>query len=192
MSAIDEIISAIRANDWKRFHRAVVRNTQSLNNRDASGGTPLGWAVSWGYARMVKELIRRGANVNYATANGSTPVYSAAAGGHTDMVRVLIELKADVNKANNDGWTPLHASAWWGHMATVKYLVEECHTEINTKNSSGDTPISIAKRNGRKDVAEYLERQLLIRRMVKMVMEFELNILPFYAGVRGIIVKYLK
>jgi len=162
MSAIDKITGAIAVNDWEKFHAAVI-NTKNLNDTDTHGRTSLTLAAYYGRTRMAKELIRRGALINYADKYGSTPVYWAAKWGHTDLIRVFVEMKADANKPNKRGVTPLHISAFNGYMATVKYLVEECHTEINTTTDFDTTPISDAKRRGHKDVADYLEQQLVVR-----------------------------
>jgi len=168
MSGINEITLAIEANEWKRFQRAVL-NTQNLNDIDDYGFAPVIYAVLFGRTHMVKELIRRGASVNYADADGDTPVFMAAREGYTDLARVLVELKADAHKANNDGETPLHGAAGRGHMAIVKYLVEECHTEINTKDKYGGTPISDAKQHVNKDIANYLEQQLIVQQTANEV-----------------------
>ncbi len=67
-------------------------------------------------------------------------------------------------------------------MTVVKYLVEKGQAVITTQD---ETPISHAERKGHTNIAHYLKAQVM-----KMVME--INVLPFYTGVRGIIAKYLQ
>jgi len=72
-------------------------------------------------------------------------------------------------------------------MAIVKYLVEKCEAVITAQDRLDGTPISHAEEQEHANVAEYLRAKVM-----KMVMGIEPNILPFYTGVRGIIVKYLQ
>jgi len=68
----------------------------------------------------------------------------------------------------------------------VKYLVEMCQVVITTQDNDNATPISDAAGRGHTKIADYLKAQVM-----KMVMGIEFDILPFYAGVRSIIVKFL-
>ena len=79
------------------------------------------------------------------------------------------------------GRTALHCAA---NMRIVKCLVEEGRSVITTQDRDGATPISTAEGTR---IAHYLKAQVK-----KMVMGIDMNILPFYGGVRGIIVKYLQ
>jgi len=83
------------------------------------------------------------------------------------------------------GRTALHYAAD-GNMTVVKYLVEECQAVIITQDKDRKTPISCAQRRRYTNIVHYLKAQV----MMKMVRES--NKLPFYRGVRGIIVKYLQ
>jgi len=85
-----------------------------------------------------------------------------------------------------DDITALHWSAYNGNMAIVQYLVEKCAV-ITTQDKFGTTPISDAEVQGHTNVADYLKAQVM-----NMVMGMELNMLPFYTGVRSIIAKYLQ
>jgi len=92
--------------------------------------------------------------------------------------------------ATQSGCTALHVAAGYGRMAVVKYLVEKCQVVITTHDRKGKSPIVYAKYQGHPNVVDYLKAQVKVRRMMKMVMES--NLLPFYTGVRSIIVKYLQ
>jgi len=69
----------------------------------------------------------------------------------------------------------------------VKYLVEKCAAVITTRESDGSTPINDAEDRGYPNIAKYLKAQVM-----KMVLGIDINILPFYKGVRGIIAKYMQ
>jgi len=89
--------------------------------------------------------------------------------------------------AIQDGCTALHFAALCGCMPVVKYLVEKCQAVITTQDKDGNTPINRAEIYEYTNINHYLKAQVL-----KMVMGIDHNILPFYSGVRGIIVKYLQ
>ena len=75
-------------------------------------------------------------------------------------------------------------------MTVVKYLVEKCQAMITTQDEDGRTPISDADSHRYKNIVHYLKAQVKAQMMMRMVMESD--ILPFYKGVRCIIVKYLQ
>jgi len=85
------------------------------------------------------------------------------------------------------GTTALHHAAYRGNTRVVKYLVEKCDAVITTQEENGTTPIMDAERQEYTSIVHYLKAQVL-----KMVMGIDINILPFYTGVRGIIAKYLQ
>lgn len=87
-----------------------------------------------------------------------------------------------------EGRTALHYAVNSGWMPVIKCLVEEWHAVITTQDKNGQTPISTAENGHITRVAQYLRAQLKAQ-MKKMIME--INMLPFYKGVRSIIVKYL-
>jgi len=84
------------------------------------------------------------------------------------------------------GRTALHYAVDYRHVAVVQYLVEKCLADLTSQNKNGRTPLNCAEDKMYWIIAHYLKAQLI----VKIV--FESNILPFYSGVRGIIVKYLQ
>ena len=76
--------------------------------------------------------------------------------------------------------------------SVVEYLVEKCQAVIITQDKDSPTPITDAEQQDYAYIAHYLKAQLKaqVMKMTKMVMESDM--LPFYKGVRGIIVKYLQ
>ena len=83
----------------------------------------------------------------------------AAQHGHDDVVRYLMDNRADVKyRAPSTGINALMLAALNGHMTTAQMLVERGadpdHTDIN-----GNTPLSIAISNDKREVRGYLERK---------------------------------
>jgi len=90
------------------------------------------------------------------------------------------------------GRTALHYVARSGKMTLLKYLVGNCQAVITTQDVKGRTPISDATNVGRTNVVDYLKSQVKEQGNKMILMVMESDILPFYKGVRGIIVKYLQ
>jgi len=86
-----------------------------------------------------------------------------------------------------NGYTSLHKAAGFGEIAVVKYLVEECEAMFSTQGKNGRTPRDVAKYWRQFHVAHYLQT----RELMKVVLEIEWSILPFYNDVRKLIVQYL-
>jgi ankyrin repeat protein len=57
-----------------------------------------------------------------------------------------------------DEWneTPLNLAAWAGHLSVVKLLVER-GADVRLKNDNGQTASDVARREGKEDVAEWLD-----------------------------------
>src|SRR6185295_6063273 len=76
--------------------------------------------------------------------------------------RALIAAKAPLDHVNNLGWTAVIESLVLGdggkrHVATLKALVD-AGANINLADRSGETPLTLAKRRGFKEMAAILEK----------------------------------
>jgi ankyrin repeat protein len=65
------------------------------------------------------------------------------------------------NLFNNDGNTPLHTSVIGGNLKIVKFLVEHLSADGNIKNKEGETPLDLANKLGLKNIADYLNHNIL-------------------------------
>jgi ankyrin repeat protein len=65
------------------------------------------------------------------------------------------------NLFNNDGNTPLHTSVIGGNLKIVKFLVEHLSADGNIKNKEGETPMDLANKLGLKNIADYLNHNIL-------------------------------
>ena len=69
----------------------------------AHGWTPIMFAASRNWSRVVSWLQRRGANVHRATGDGLTCVWLAATAGSVDVLRLLIrQYKCDLDVDHQD------------------------------------------------------------------------------------------
>ena len=102
---IDVMTAAVTGNaDAIRQHAAAGSD---LNQKDASGSTPLIAAATFGQAASITALLKGGADVNLQDNNGSTPLHAAAFMCHKQAVTILLDSKADKSIQNNQGNTAL-------------------------------------------------------------------------------------
>jgi len=105
----------------------------------------------------VRNLIESG-NVNINHKYGldqTTLLHYTASNHHTYIIHYLIEHGADINKTDRYGYTPLHDAVNSGHIDTVELLLGYgARTDII--NMFGSTPASLATKNYRYIMAEYI------------------------------------
>ena len=82
--------------------------------------------------------------------------------------RLFREKTKNLRKVKNDTFFPpvtekptdferdICKAASEGKLSSVQYLVEQCHSDVETKNEYGFTPINNASYNGHLEVVKYL------------------------------------
>lgn len=112
-----------------------------------------------------------------------TPLHCAARMGHKELVKLLLDQKANANSTTTAGHTPLHIAAREGHLQTVRILLDADAqqtkmTKVETQRcrpgrikqwaqslngvfvlmsfQKGFTPLHVASKYGKVDVAELL------------------------------------
>ncbi len=102
---------------------------------------------------MLKTALEGGCKAtNITSPYHGTALIAAAHLGHDEVVRTLIAAKAPLDHVNNLGWTAVIESIVLGdggkrHIATLKALID-AKANINLADSSGATPLTLAKRRG--------------------------------------------
>ncbi len=116
----------------------------ALEERDATGETPLILAALAGHIEIVRLLISRGVDVQARNKKGLTPLHAAAYGGRVDIAVLLIEKGAQVDDSRNFfSITPLHAAAEENHKDMVELLVAK-GANLEAKEKNGITPLTKA------------------------------------------------
>ena len=112
---------------------------------------------------MLKVALEGGCKAgNITSPYYGTALIAAAHLGHDEVVRTLITAKAPLDHVNNLGWTAVIESIVLGdggkrHVATLKALVD-AGANINLADRSGETPLTLAKRRGFKEMVAILEK----------------------------------
>lgn len=99
---------------------------------------------------------------NMTSPYDGTALIAAAHLGHDEVVRVLIAAKAPLDHVNNLHWTALIESIVLGnggkrHIATLDALVK-AGANLALTDSSGSTPLTLAKRRGYAEMVAILEK----------------------------------
>lgn len=129
----------------------------SVDDREASGASPLHWAIvgvsgnAFGIgARLhaARWLLERGADANATTKDGNTCVHWAAWAGGVDALRLLIARGANLEAANVRGCTISHWAASGGDIETLELLA--ClGIDLTTPNAAQNTPFEHAVAHAR-------------------------------------------
>jgi tetratricopeptide (TPR) repeat protein len=108
--------------------------------------------AAWeGHVPMMELFVARGADVNKANVRGEQALLYAAWKGHLDAVRWLVEHGAELDREGKE-WSALHYAAFAGHEAVVGYLLER-GANINALSVNGSTPLMMAAREGKEQIA---------------------------------------
>ena len=117
------IHDAARAGDAAAVTRLLDQGV-NIEDREATGETPLISAALAGQTQVVELLLSRHAEIEARNNRGLTPLHAAAYGGHADTAATLVGHGAAVNDDRNRyHTTPLIVAAEDGHTDVVKLLI---------------------------------------------------------------------
>ena len=123
---------------------------------DATGTTPLFWAVRDDNIARVDALIKAGADVKVANRYGVTPLYLAALNGNAAIIEKLLKAGADANAAATEGETALMTAARSGHVDAAKVLIAHGASVDARENWRGQTALMWAAAEGHADMIREL------------------------------------
>jgi ankyrin repeat protein len=112
---------------------------------------------------MLKVALEGGCKAgNVTSPYDGTALIAAAHLGHDEVDRTLIAARAPLDHVNNLGWTAVIESIVLGdggkrHVATLRALVD-AGANVNLADRSGETPLTLAKRRGFKEMVAILEK----------------------------------
>lgn len=118
-------------------------------------GSTIGTGImigAWeGNIPMMELFHSRGGNINKVNSNKETALQHAAWKGRITAVRWLVERGAQINREGRE-WSALHYAAFAGHADIVRYLLER-GADVNALSTNGSSPLMMAAREGKEEVA---------------------------------------
>jgi len=121
---------------------------------DKMGRSELHYASNEGNLGRVCVLIAGGMDVNGKDRNGWTPLHFAAQSQSVKIACRLIEHGAEINARDIDGNTPLFRAVYcYANDGTMIELLRKHGADPYSENHFGNSPIGLARRFGKKDVA---------------------------------------
>jgi len=103
------------------------------------------------YQKKVEE------NRRYAAAPILSPLHAAAMECDATTLFTLLESGEDVNQINRCGSSAVHIAAWFGSLPCMRHLIN-FSADLNLRNRAGDTPYSLARLRGHKDMLDFFHQ----------------------------------
>ena len=152
----EELLDSMKAGNVQRV-KQLLRAGVAPTFKNYKGETPLGIAVSRGWASMVISLLENGADINEKGARGVTLLHVASAKGLTDVAKVLVRGGLSPSQKTDKNWTPLHVAARYNHWQLVQYFVSQ-GVDPDIRNSDGQTALGLARHLRHQGIIKILSR----------------------------------
>jgi ankyrin repeat protein len=142
----------IRAARYDRGLIAVnlLRKGADPNIRDKTGKTALFYAAEYDYSEIIINLIAGGANPNLRNSDDLTPLMSAAKAGNRKAVTAFIFAKKIARKSKLEARKSKKK-------ADLLLAQRFAQIDLNSKNSKGETALSLARESGHREIVELLQ-----------------------------------
>jgi cytohesin len=143
--------------DKPRLVQQLLDQGQDVDDRDASGRTPLMVAAAFDSRQAAAILLANGADPSARDeANGDTALHFAALAGHTQVAAMLLSHKADIGaRSEHNGETPLHYAALYGHREAIAFLAAN-GAAVDIADLRGIRPLQYARMRNRQQAIELL------------------------------------
>lgn len=138
-----ELFETLKAGQTARV-KHLLKTGVKPTYKNHKGETPLGIAVTRGWASMIIQLVESGADIHEKGARGVTLIHTASSRGLTDVVKLLVKYGLNPGRKTNKNWTPLHVAARYGHWQLVQYFVQ-IGINPDIRNSDGKTALGLAR-----------------------------------------------
>ncbi|WP_369695319.1 ankyrin repeat domain-containing protein [Gracilinema caldarium] len=125
----------------------LVQRGVSLEMKNATGETPLFFAVKNNAPQTIRSLLAAGSNIQSRDKLGNTALHAAVRWNAIACVPVLIQAGLDPNIQNLSGDTALHQAVRLGMGAIVTSLIQ-AKANLDLRNNQGNTPLFEAITSG--------------------------------------------
>lgn len=136
----------------------AAQHTQAQENH-AANLTPdqaLIYHAAHGNAGGVVQALDNGADIEARDENGLTPLMWASQQDVAAVVSLLLQRGANPYLTDRAGWTALHCAASNGSVDGMQELLKACRDGMDAVNKDGETPLMLAIRMHRKELARAL------------------------------------
>ncbi|XP_061087292.1 caskin-2-like isoform X3 [Conger conger] len=141
----------------------LLETQATVDIKDSNGMRPLHYAAWQGKADSVQMLLRAGASVNGTSHDGQIPLHLAAQYGHYDVSEMLLQHQSNPCLINKAKKTPLDLACEFGRLKVAQLLLSSNMIVAllegerrEGSDSSFNTPLHLAARNGHKDIIRLL------------------------------------
>lgn len=162
-SMIHEFFDAVQAGNTARLEELMENYPHLANTANSDGLTPLGYAAHFGQREAVRALLDHNADVNAVSRStisyipSNTALHAAIAGARNlEVIRLLLARHAKTDLLDSNGHTCLHTAAFHEDNREIIELLIEHGADVNARTKDGDSPLSLAIKQGNHLVAELL------------------------------------
>jgi ankyrin repeat protein len=135
----------------------IIRNGISVEEANATGETPLFFAIKADSPPTIRTLIENNANLNARDSQGSSVLHSAVRWNAVNSASLLVTFNIDINVHSLTGNTPLHDAVILG-MGEIETILINSKANLEVRNLDGNTPLMEAVRAGNISSVEKLAR----------------------------------
>ncbi|MFP3033742.1 MAG: ankyrin repeat domain-containing protein [Wolbachia sp.] len=144
-----ELFDAIKQNNIDKV-RDLINRGADVKAKNKDGKTSLHWAAEYNDTpEIVQLLIEKGADINAKDKSGKTPLDLANQNDKIKVIEFLVNKSASLNEM-----LPLHWAVENCSLKVVKLFID--NDSINAKDRDGKTPLHLAAKTGRSEIAELL------------------------------------
>ena len=122
----------------------LLNSKMSINSIDRRGRTPLELACELGNLDIIKTLIDHTVQDDKGTIGDKFLKIALYYERDEVMLLLITKLKCDPSIKGICNRSPLHVACEKGNLSLVRTLIRDYHADLNDKDSSGETPFTLA------------------------------------------------
>jgi ankyrin repeat protein len=133
----------------------IIEKGVSTEAANATGETPLFWAVKYDGASTVQALLQAKANPHARDSLGNSALHAAVRWNAKNTVTTLLNAGIDANVHSLDMTTPLHEAVRSG-VTDIAVILINRGADLEVRDSGGNTPFMEAVKAGEIDTVKLL------------------------------------